>query len=156
MENTWQTLFDLLRAGAPELLDAVSGVPIDEIRKAEARWGIEFPQFYVDFLCTVGRHRGESPFFPADHIHDFERSADAYDPAAPFARRYFCIAAHTGEHDVAYLEIFLDLDTSDGLDCGLVQFEEGGPELSPDTVFPMQETLAQYMSDLIPRLLLRS
>ena len=130
---TIQDLLDFINDRDPALRASFQGVPREKILACEKKWGIHLPQGYVDFLIAMGENSGKLRLL-APYDSDFEgtetqRESPEYEEYS-LPRRYFKIAYD--EDDMCSLDLYLDLDRSDGQDAPLVEVETGFPDASTD------------------------
>ena len=119
----WSQVIDFIGRRDAELASSFVGVRQSEIDAVQAQYGISLPSAYVHFLRTMGENSGELHPFGNTYVHTFSELLEQLPPEDYPGDRFFKVAFVIEELAVDLIDIYLDLNRSDGYDSPLVSFE---------------------------------
>ncbi len=132
--SDFQQVMDYINNRQPGFLQTIKGVPRQELEAWQNRYSVNLPSIYLDFMTAMGHSSG--PFRPLGaYNHNFEELASQvdwlYSDDCPYREdypqdRYFLIGYEADESMISPYELFLDLDSCDGMDALLVEMGSNG------------------------------
>ena len=125
MQIDWQSLVKFMRERDEALVSSFRGVSRSEIEAIQNECSVSLPSNYVNFLLTMGESSGELRPFGPTQVHAFSKLRDMLPPEDYAGERFFKVSFESDDLALAFLDTFLDLARSDGVDAPLVQFETG-------------------------------
>jgi hypothetical protein len=125
MQIDWPSLLDFMRKRDAALVASFRGVARTEIDAMERECSVRLPSNYVSFLQTMGEDSGALYFFGPSQVHQFSALREMLPPDGYAGERFFKVSFESDELSLAFLDHFLDMQRSDGIDAPLVRFETG-------------------------------
>lgn len=125
MQIDWKALLEYMLNADAALVSTLRGVPRREIEVVEDECSVSLPSNYVNFLLSMGEDSGELRPFGPTQVHTFSKLREMLPPEDYSGDRFFKVAFESDDLALAYLDTFLDLGSSDGMDARVVQFETG-------------------------------
>lgn len=117
----------------PSYPDKVRGANSQEIERLKSLSGQELPPSYKAFLSEMGKSMGDLSVpqtdFSIDRCLEFYSEGEQLPPP-----HYLFIAAHDQD---PYIDYYLDLSTSNGLDCEVVRITSEAEEFKNEYVHPL-------------------
>ena len=120
--TTWADLHAYILRIAPDLREAMVGVPEADIAACERDWQLELPSAYRSFLACMGAGAGHFSPFPGQEWNFYTLLRDPPDEYRP--RDYFRVAIENEPSLVVTMESYLDMATvQPNGDCELFEAE---------------------------------
>lgn len=118
----WADVYDYILSLAPDLRDALVGVPEEHLVACEQNWEIELPSAYRDFLVCMGVDAGRFSPLAGKEWNFYELLRDPPENYRP--RSFFRIGVDVDPNIIVWSELYLDMVTvrPDG-DCDVVEVE---------------------------------
>ena len=131
--SDFQQVLDYTSGRQPGFLQTVKGVPRQQLEAWQNRYSVNLPSIYLNFMTAMGHSSGAYRPLGA-YNHNFEELARQvawlYSDDCPYRAdypqdRYFQIG-YEDDGMISPYELFLDLDSRDGMDALLVEMGSNG------------------------------
>lgn len=118
----WVDVYDYILSLAPDLREAVVGVPEEHLVACERNWDIELPSAYRDFLACMGVDAGHFSPLAGKEWNFYELLGDPPENYRP--QQFFRIGIDVDVDLITWSELYLDMAKirPDG-DCDVVEVE---------------------------------